>query len=155
MKILQRLALAALLGAVATPASHAFDAAALPQTASGHAYAEVRRAVRKADALTIELRFVTDEAGYSGEAIYADLDEASLGAIHVEAGGRRYDLARDAAGKPRAPTALELTFNYDPSKNPRVGSWKGVFSAPPGDVVDATLFLPNVAVIGPFAISDH
>ncbi|RWR05810.1 hypothetical protein [Paenirhodobacter populi] len=140
------------LGLLAVSPAVALDPGEMPATASAKAHADLRRAVRADGKLTVEVRFLTDFAGYSGEKIYTDLDET---AVHVDAGGQRYPLLRDAAGKPMAPQALELKFNYDPAKNPRVGSWKAVFVAPPAGVNEAVLILPNVAPIGPFPITDR
>lgn len=139
-------------GLMAVSPAVALNPGDLPATASTKAHAELRRAVREEGKLTVEVRFLTDFAGYSGEKIYTDLDEA---AVHVDAGGQSYALLRDASGTPMAPKALELKFNYDPARNPRVGSWKAVFAAPPAGVNEAVLILPNVAPIGPFPITDR
>lgn len=130
------------------------DYSDLPQTPSTHAYAELRDADREDGKLSIEVRFLTDRSGYSGETIYRDLADATS-TIYVEAGGKKYSLVNDEDGKPDADERLELQFNYDPDKNPRVGSWEGVFEAPPAEVTEATLILPNVEKIGPFEISNQ
>lgn len=127
----------------------AADLATLPVTASGHAHAETRRAMREDGLLSVELRFLTDYAGYSGEEIYTSTD-----GVYVEAGGQRYPLAPDEEGHLQAPEHLELKFNYDPEKNPRVGSWKGTFTAPPAEVTEAVLILPNLAPV-PLTIKDR
>ncbi|WP_435164774.1 hypothetical protein [Falsirhodobacter sp. 1013] len=38
--------------------------------------------------------------------------------------------------------------------NPRVGSWKGTFTAPPAEVTGAVLILPNLAPV-PLTIKDR
>lgn len=151
MKPVLSLMLAALIGLAAPATQAATDLATLPQTASHKAYAELRKAQRKDGLLTIELRFLTDYAGYSGEVIYPELADAE---IFVETDSARFALAKDDAGKTIAPDALQLKFNYDPAKNPRVGTWKATFEAPPADVMQGRLILPNIAPI-PFQIKDR
>ncbi|MFT4012239.1 MAG: hypothetical protein QM682_02330 [Paracoccus sp. (in: a-proteobacteria)] len=135
---------------------HAFDAAGLAVTTSGKAWAELHKANRKDGKLSIELRFLTRTSGYSGEVIYTDLAALPAAEVpHLTAGGRDYPLFLDAAGKPMAPDRAETSFNYDPEKNPRVGTWKAVFEAPPAEAGDVMLILPNVAPIGPLGIKDR
>ncbi|MBL3587591.1 hypothetical protein JMM61_19935 [Rhodovulum sulfidophilum] len=156
MMIGKRHLLGAILGFMAAMPALADDIGSLPATAGGHAHAKVVHAIRKDGALKVELRFVTDYASYSGETLYDGLDAANADEmIWVEAGGRRYPLSRDTSGTPEAPAALELTFNYDPARNPRVAKWEGVFEAPPAGLDEAELVLPNVAGIGPFRIRDR
>lgn len=132
----------------------ALDAERFP-TASGHAYAEPYRAVRKEGVLHVELRFVTDYAGYSGELIYKDIPlERIDGLIYAEFGDQSFSLLREK-GRVVAPNSLRLGFNYDPERNPRVGAWQADFVAPQHDVDEITIFMPNVAPIGPIAIRDR
>lgn len=146
MANLKTLTVAALLAFVSAPVAAVAEAdmAALPASASGKAHAQLRKADLKDGKLTVELRFLTDYAGYSGEEIYADAAKAD---IHVEADGKSFPLAKDDAGKPMAPAQLMLKFNYDPGKNPRVGTWKGTFDAPPAGRETATLVMPNFAPV--------
>ncbi|MFC0219590.1 hypothetical protein ACFFJ7_14420 [Pseudochelatococcus lubricantis] len=132
--------------AIGLPAHAAEEAR--PLTASGKAWATVRKAVRQGDTVAVELRFETDYAGYSGETIY---EKVADGAIYLSAGDTRFPLLREN-DKPAAPDELKLKFNYDPTKNPRVGDWKARFAAPPADAANVTLTLPNVAPIGPITI---
>ncbi|MBE0463046.1 MAG: hypothetical protein ACTIDY_10130 [Halomonadaceae bacterium] len=143
-----------MLAAVASSPALALNAEQAP-TASGHAYAEPYKAVRKDGVLHIEVRFVTDYPGYSGELIYEDIPlERIDGQIYAEFGDQSFSLLRQDGGVV-APDNLHLGFNYDPSKNPRVGSWKADFVAPMHDVNEVTIFMPNVAPIGPIAIRDR
>lgn len=151
LRVLSCLVLLATL--VSTP-TFALNAERAP-TASGYAYAEPYKAVRKDGVLHIEVRFVTDYPGYSGELIYEDIPlERIDGVIYAEFGDQSFSLLRDD-GDVVAPASLHLGFNYDPSKNPRVGSWKADFVAPMHDVNEVTIFMPNVAPIGPIAIRDR
>ncbi|MCB8890180.1 hypothetical protein [Vreelandella malpeensis] len=143
----------ALLMCSTTPA-FALDTQRAP-TASGHAYAEPYRAVRKEGVLHIEVRFLTDYPGYSGELIYENIPlERIDGLIYAEFGDQSFSLLRKQ-GDVVAPKSLRLGFNYDPERNPRVGSWKADFVAPLHDVNEVTLFMPNVAPIGPIPIRDR
>ncbi|MFT3689137.1 hypothetical protein [Paenirhodobacter sp.] len=121
-------------------------------TAGGHAWGEVKRAVVKDGVLHVEAQFLTDYVGYSGERLYADIPADRLNAaIYVMKGDQTFPLwLRD--GKAKVPGKLDLTFNYDPQRNPRVGKWQADFVAPEADVTEAFLILPNVAPIGPFPI---
>lgn len=124
-------------------------------TASGHAYAEPYRAVRRDGVLHLEVRFKTDYPGYSGELIYEDIPLDRIdGRIYAEFGDQSFSLLREE-GEIQAPDRLHLGFNYDPERNPRVGAWKADFVAPMHDVNEVTLFMPNVAPIGPFIIHDR
>lgn len=143
-----------MLAALASLPVLALNAERAP-TASGHAYAEPYKAVRKDGVLHIEVRFVTDYPGYSGELIYEDIPlERIDGLIYAEFGDQSFSLLRKDGGVV-VPDNLHLGFNYDPSKNPRVGSWKADFVAPMHDVNEVTIFMPNVAPIGPIAIRDR
>lgn len=128
--------------AIFATAAHAKDLSDLPATAGGHAHAELRHADRKDGTLTVEVRFLTDYEGYSGETLY----ETPEG-VHVEANGTSYPLVS-------APESFELKFNYDPARNPRVGEWEAEFEAPPADVTEAVLIIPNVDPI-PLRIRDR
>lgn len=127
--ILRRFPATALLAAFwafcAAPSSLSAEEEGKALTAGGHAWAEVRRALVKDGMLHLELRFLTDYVGYSGEKIYEGIP----------------------------PEKLELSFNYDPQRNPRVGEWRADFVAPEQDVAEAWLHMPNMAPIGPFPIS--
>ncbi|MBZ5488947.1 hypothetical protein HW452_15590 [Halomonas aquamarina] len=143
-----------LLAALITTPVLALNAERAP-TASGHAYAEPYKAVRKNGVLHVEVRFVTDYAGYSGELIYEDIPlERIDGLIYAEFGDQSFSLLRED-GDVVAPDNLHLGFNYDPSRNPRVGSWKADFVAPMHDINEVTIFMPNVAPIGPIKIRDR
>lgn len=143
-----------LLAMLASLTAFALNAERAP-TASGHAYAEPYKAIRKDGVLHIEVRFVTDYPGYSGELIYEDIPlERIDGLIYAEFGDQSFSLLREE-GSVVAPDNLHLGFNYDPSKNPRVGSWKADFVAPMHDVNEVTIYMPNVAPIGPIAIRDR
>lgn len=143
-----------ILAAVTSLPALALNAEQAP-TASGHAYAEPYKAIRKDDVLHIEVRFVTDYPGYSGELIYEDIPlERIDGQIYAEFGDQSFSLLRKEGGVV-VPDSLHLGFNYEPSKKPRVGSWKADFVAPMHDVNEVMLFMPNVAPIGPIAIQDR
>ncbi|MGO2149256.1 hypothetical protein [Halomonas sp.] len=66
-----------LMTTLASTSAFALNAERAP-TASGHAYAEPYKAVRKEGVLHIEVRFVTDYPGYSGEIIYDDIPLARI-----------------------------------------------------------------------------
>lgn len=143
-----------LLAMLASTPTFALNAERYP-TASGHAYAEPYKAVRKEGVLHIEVRFVTDYPGYSGELIYENIPlERIDGLIYTEFGDQSFSLLRENGGVV-APDSLHLSFNYEPEKNPRVGTWKADFVAPMHDVNEVMLFMPNVAPIGPIAIRDR
>lgn len=124
-------------------------------TASGYAYAEVTRATRKDGILHVEVTFATDHAGYAGEPIYTGIAAQRVDAlIYLVFGDQTLPLWREN-GQVLIPDTLHLGFNYDPSRNPRVGRWQADFVAPTGDILEATLLLPNVGPIGPFPIRDR
>lgn len=153
MKLRTTLSLLLLATLVSTP-TFALNAERAP-TASGHAYAEPYKAVRKEGVLHIEVRFVTDYPGYSGELIYEDIPlERIDGLIYTEFGDQSFSLLRENGGVV-APDSLHLSFNYEPDKNPRVGTWKADFVAPMHDVNEVMLFMPNVGPIGPITIRDR
>ncbi|MBE0404023.1 hypothetical protein CZ787_17820 [Halomonas citrativorans] len=153
MKLRNTLSLLLLTTLASTPA-FALNAERAP-TASGHAYAEPYKAVRKEGVLHIEVRFVTDYPGYSGEIIYEDIPLDRIdGQIYAEFGDQSFSLLREDGGVV-APDNLRLSFNYEPDKNPRVGTWKADFVAPMHDVNEVMLFMPNVAPIGPIVIRDR
>lgn len=144
------------LGVIPVGAALADEAGAdKAHTSSGHAWAEVRRATVKDDVLHVEVYFLTDYVGYSGEKIYENIPADRLNAsIYVMKGDQTFPLwLKD--GQPAMPDKLELTFNYDPQRNPRVGKWQADFVAPGHDVKEAFLQLPNVELIGPFPIRRH
>lgn len=153
MKLRNTLSLLLLTTLASTPA-FALNAERAP-TASGHAYAEPYKAVRKEGVLHIEVRFVTDYPGYSGEIIYDDIPLDRIdGQIYAEFGDQSFSLLREDGGVV-APDNLRLSFNDEPDKNPRVGTWKADFVAPMHDVNEVMLFMPNVAPIGPIVIRDR
>lgn len=153
MKLRNTLSLLLLTTLASTPA-FALNAERAP-TASGHAYAEPYKAVRKEGVLHIEVRFVTDYPGYSGEIIYDDIPLDRIdGQIYAEFGDQSFSLLREDGGVV-APDSLRLSFNDEPDKNPRVGTWKADFVAPMHDVNEVMLFMPNVAPIGPIVIRDR
>ncbi|MGO2149457.1 hypothetical protein, partial [Halomonas sp.] len=76
------------------------------------------------------------------------------GKIYAEFGDQSFSLLREDGGVV-APDSLRLSFNYEPDKNPRVGTWKADFVAPMHDVNEVMLFMPNVAPIGPIVIRDR
>ena len=139
--------------APAGPALAGEDGRAL--TAGGHAWAEVRKATRKDGVLHVEVQFLTDYSGYSGEKIYDAIPADRLDAsVYVSAGDQTFPLWREG-GVAALPDRLELAFNYDPGRNPRVGKWAGDFVAPGADVSEVVLHLPNVAPLGPFPVRDR
>ncbi|WP_172118297.1 hypothetical protein [Halomonas hibernica] len=143
-----------LMTTLASTPAFALNAERAP-TASGHAYAEPYKAVRKEGVLHIEVRFVTDYPGYSGEIIYDDIPLDRIdGQIYAEFGDQSFSLLREDGGVV-APDNLRLSFNDEPDKNPRVGTWKADFVAPMHDVNEVMLFMPNVAPIGPIVIRDR
>lgn len=144
----------ALVALCLTSGGSAFADDIRAETKSGQAWASLRKAVRHGEVVEIELRFETDYAGYSGEIIYDDLPgaDAARRTIFLTAGDAVFSLATEN-GEPAAPAELRLKFNYNPAKNPRVGSWVARFVAPPADVETVILTLPNLPPIGPFAIS--
>lgn len=153
MKLRDTLSLLLMTILASTPA-FALNAERAP-TASGHAYAEPYKAVRKEGVLHIEVRFVTDYPGYSGEIIYDDIPLDRIdGQIYAEFGDQSFSLLREDGGVV-APDNLRLSFNDEPDKNPRVGTWKADFVAPMHDVNEVMLFMPNVAPIGPIVIRDR
>lgn len=153
MKLRNTLSLLLMTTLASTPA-FALNAERAP-TASGHAYAEPYKAVRKEGVLHIEVRFVTDYPGYSGEIIYDDIPLDRIdGQIYAEFGDQSFSLLREDGGVV-APDSLRLSFNDEPDKNPRVGTWKADFVAPMHDVNEVMLFMPNVAPIGPIVIRDR
>ncbi|MGP9798930.1 hypothetical protein ACT3UJ_16425 [Halomonas sp. 86] len=153
MKLRNTLSLLLMTTLASTPA-FALNAERAP-TASGHAYAEPYKAVRKEGVLHIEVRFVTDYPGYSGEIIYDDIPLDRIdGQIYAEFGDQSFSLLREDGGVV-APDNLRLSFNDEPDKNPRVGTWKADFVAPMHDVNEVMLFMPNVAPIGPIVIRDR
>lgn len=98
---------------------------------------------------------MTDYPGYSGEIIYDDIPLDRIdGKIYAEFGDQSFSLLREDGGVV-APDSLRLSFNYEPDKNPRVGTWKADFVAPMHDVNEVMLFMPNVAPIGPIVIRDR
>lgn len=142
-----------LLATLASTPTFAHSAERAP-TASGNAYAEPYKAIRKDGVLHIEVRFVTDYPGYSGELIYEDIPlERIDGQIYTEFGDQSFSLLRENGGVV-APDSLHLSFN-DSENSSRVGFWKADFVAPLHDVHQVTLFMPNVAPIGPIVIQDR
>lgn len=123
-------------------------------TASNQAEAQVIRAVRTDGQLKVDLRFETVADTFGGEIIYADLSSNRIDRdVYLEAGGQRWPLS--AAGKAAIPKTLRLNFSYDRKKNPRVGSWQGLFVAPPPTVKHVTLSLPDLPPIPDIAIVDR
>ncbi|MEH2920831.1 hypothetical protein ACFFL1_09465 [Samsonia erythrinae] len=115
-------------------------------TASDQAEAQVIRAVRQGDQLKIDLRFETVADTFGGEIIYDDLSSERIeNDVYLEAEGQRWPLS--AAGKAAVAKTLRLNFSYDRKKNPRVGSWQGLFVAPPATVERVTLILPGLPPI--------
>lgn len=153
MKLKTLLMALALAAAPAAPAlADAAQTSENAMTASGHAWAEVRRAVARDGVLHIKVQFLTDYGGYSGEVIYESIPPEDLNEqIHVINGDQTFPLWLED-GEADIPGKLELSFNYDPQRNPRVGKWEGNFISPGPDVTEAYLQLPNVALIGPFKI---
>ncbi|KAA9001794.1 hypothetical protein FJU30_05750 [Affinibrenneria salicis] len=152
-----RLRTLALCGALLLPALE-LQAAARPTvaTASGNAEAQVMKAVRKGGELQIDLRFETTADTFGGEIIYSHMTPAEQQAqFYVEAGGQRYPLLADAAGKMRTPEELRLNFSYDRKKNPRVGTWQGTFAAPPAGVNSVALKVAGLPAIPAIAIVDR
>ncbi|ATA23620.1 hypothetical protein BIY26_12940 [Brenneria goodwinii] len=123
-------------------------------TNSANAEAQVMRAIRKDGELKIDLRFETTADTFGGEIIYSGLTPNDLDTqFYIEANGQRWPLS--AAGKQKTPKELRLNFSYDRKKNPRVGSWQGIFSAPPAEVAQVTLKLPGLPPIPSIAIVDR
>ena len=155
MKV-RALVAAVLLAACVAPAGSVLaDEAERALTAGGHAWAEVRKATRKDGVLHVEVQFLTDYAGYSGEKLYDAIPADELDAsVYVSAGDQTFPLWREG-GVAALPDRLELAFNYDPGRNPRVGRWEADFVAPGDDVAEVVLHLPNVAPVGPFPVRDR
>ncbi|ARO14335.1 hypothetical protein BVG79_00987 [Ketogulonicigenium robustum] len=147
MNILKTLGIALLVGSFATIAAADIDfsQSGMAVTEGGHAYAKVKKADRVDGVLHVEIEFVTDYQGYSGETLYQALAE---GAIFIRAGDATYPPIDSAA----VPDKLQLTFNYNPEASARVGRWKADFVAPASDA--AELVMPGIAPI-PLAIRDR
>lgn len=58
------------------------EAAEKPLTAGGHAWADMRRAAVRDGILHLEVQFLTDYVGYSGEKIYEDIPADRLGGFN-------------------------------------------------------------------------
>lgn len=150
------LLLSGLLVALAAPLQHA-AAEDMPEvkTPHGDAVARVLKVVRENDVLHVELRFEATSEPFGGEIVYRDVKpEQWASAFHVDAGDQRFLLLRNAAGAPAAPAELRLNFSYDITKNPRVGAWKGEFSAPPATVKEISVSILNLPVIEHVKIVD-
>ncbi|WP_131665670.1 hypothetical protein [Pectobacterium carotovorum] len=123
-------------------------------TASNQAEAQVIRAVRQEGQLKVDLRFETIADTFGGEIIYDNLPPDGIdNAFYLEAEGQRWALS--PAGKAAVPKTLRLNFSYDRKKNPRVGSWQGLFVAPPATVKHVTLTLPGLPPIPDILIVDR
>ncbi|ADO42421.1 hypothetical protein [Ketogulonicigenium vulgare] len=147
------LALAVGLGGAAARAQVGMQQTMAP-TASGYAYANIKKADRSVGVLHIEVEFITDMQGYSGELIYGPIPATDLDStIYLQAGDAHLPLIR-VDGVANIHDTMQLAFNYNPNRNPRVGRWQGDFIAPEG-AAPVYLILPNVAPIGPITIRDR
>lgn len=117
-------------------------------TASGYADGYVLRATQQGNMIKVDIRFEAQVDGYSGETIYQSPSSTSWQQdFYVEINGKRYPLSIDSEGKYQAPESLKLTFCYNTQKNPRVGSWRGIFTGPNSAVDTINVALPNLPLI--------
>ena len=144
MKLLKKTALLvatiAILPLVTTTTGFAAERPAvniIKDTAS----AEVIRAKRKGDNVEIELRFNTLVEPFSGAIIYEKLDRDT---IYLSHGEQKWPLA---SSEDAAPQELKLNFSYDMTKTPRIGQWKGKFTAPPTDINEVDIHITGLPII--------
>lgn len=143
---------AASLVFLATPMSYAQDASAAPLASgldsTGAAIAEVSGVIRDGDRLTVKVRFKPSADGQTvSNNLYSGISDRDYERnFYLVSGDKKYLLLKDSEGVPLAPNFVNLK-----GKGPLVGTWNGVFPAPPAGQ-KATLFIVGVEPLGPFAV---
>ena len=136
---------------LATGAAHAQEG----PTAAGHdatLEAYVTDATRKDNVLTVKVRFkpiadTNTSSVYDGKVPYES--------IFVVAGEKKYMLLKDSSGVPlTSPNVKGTYFNEAQAKRPFVATWYGKFPAPPSEVKDFSLSLPDFESLDSIPIAD-
>ena len=120
---------------------------------TGAAQANVVEASRSGGILTVRVRFVRTQGAEDNifHTVYSkpgDLEETA----YLVAGDQKYFLLTDAEGDPLTTPALQLQIDRD---KPLAGVWWGKFPAPPPEIREVSLTMPEVEEIGPIPISDR
>ncbi|ADO41229.1 hypothetical protein [Ketogulonicigenium vulgare] len=153
--ISRRLFLAGVTASVAgLPALAQIRETFLTLTPAG-AVAEVTRAQREGEILTVTARFTAFEPDYAGEVIYENLTPSEvIQGVYLKTGDRDFGVWSEG-GTLQLPDALHLA-PHSGGPNPEiVGEWTAVFIAPTLDVREITLLLPGMLPIGHFIIRDR
>lgn len=121
-------------------------------THSGIAEGQVTEAVRNGDILSIKIRFKPVVAG-KAEMVYPGISQDDYeNSFYLVAGNKKYLLLKDSNGKPLTNPKLVVRTEKD---SPIAGAWQGKFPAPPKEISEVSLTIPNVETFDAIKISDR
>lgn len=144
-------------GGPATPSAAAtppVPATPLPtgSFSTGEVEAQVTEATRKGGILTVKVRFaVAEGASFPTNTWLYSNPDAGYKEAYVVAGDKKYFVLKDAEGAPLMPPGLMLNGRKDRGA---VGIWWGKFPAPPAEVRDFSLALPQTSPLDEIPIRD-
>ena len=116
--------------------------------ASGKFSGEIDSAQQDGTSLTVSVLFRNGAPGEGISFTRMYREGEAYEAIYLVAGDKKYMLLKDSNDVPLTPADLIVE-----GKGDIVGTWYGVFPAPPEGVA-ITLYMPDLQPIGPFKLSD-